>query len=78
MESQGISDEMEEKASSMVAYIRHNILASPLEYDKRRKQNYHLLSYSHDFEGKNFSWTIIGYIYPGQSPTVKTVGLQKP
>lgn len=67
IESQGINDELEEKASTMAAYIRNNILASPVEYDKRRKQNYHLLSYSHDFEGKKFSWTIIGYIYPDDS-----------
>lgn len=75
-ESYGINDDMENAASGLTAYIRKNILKSPIEYDSKRQMNYHLLSYEHEFEGKKFSWMIIGYIYPDSDNLEDNVGIQ--
>lgn len=75
-ESYGINDEMENAASALATYIRENILKSPIEYDSRTKMNYHLLSYDHEFEGKKFSWTFIGYIYPDSENLKDNVDIQ--
>lgn len=64
METMGINDTLEFEARGLVRYIQNNIKKSPIEYDEQLKQNYHLLSYKHQFENKTFHWTIIGYIYP--------------
>lgn len=75
-ESYGINDDMENAASALATYIRKNIMKSPIEYDHRAQMNYHLLSYDHEFEGKKFSWTIIGYIYPNSDNLEDNVNVQ--
>lgn len=75
-ESYGINDDMEIAASALATYIRKNILKSPIEYDSKRQMNYHLLSYEHEFEGKKFSWMIIGYIYPDSDNLEDNVDIQ--
>ena len=64
METMGINDEMESESSSLVHFIQKNIRKAPIEYDEDLNQNYHILTYDHQFENKKFHWTIIGYIYP--------------
>lgn len=64
METMGINDEMELAASDLCRFIQKNIKKSPIEYDEEIKQNYHILSYDHQFDDKKFHWTIVGYIYP--------------
>lgn len=75
-ESYGINDEMENKASALVAFIQKNIMKAPVEYDPRTQLNYRLLSYDHEFEEKKFSWTIIGYIYPDTENLEDNVDIQ--
>lgn len=76
LEAMGINDELEQLANSLAFFIQKNIKNSPIKHDDFLNQDYHLLSYSHPFEDKTFTWSIIGYIYPNDVNVDKNPNVQ--
>ena len=65
IETMGINDEMESESSSLVHFIQKNIRKAPIEYDEDLNQNYHILTYDHQFENKKFHIYAVSTIEEG-------------